>query len=178
MGTFIDQVAKNNQLQQQILSEKRRKELQKQKEKREKQQEKSYKESLKTLQKELYNSLYFKISDTYKSMGVLAYEYLIINKTDIIQEVLDNSILTGVNEIDTMELKQFLYSKFNTINNFFNKEYREKEKMLFYNQAVEEEQQQEKTNIFEILTKIILFIFLFPIYIILTAGTAYNKKRQ
>lgn len=177
MGTFIDQVAKNNQLQQEIFSEKRRKELQKQKEKREQQQEKSYKESLKTLQKELYNSLYFKISDHYKSMGVLAYEYLIINKIDIIQEVLNNSILTGINELDTIELRQFLYSKFNTINNFFNKEYREKEKMLFYNQAVEEEEEKEKANIFEILIKIILFIFLFPIYIILTAGAAYNKKR-
>ena len=179
MGAFIDQVAKNNQLQQQILSEKRRKELQKQKEKREKQQEKSYKESWKTLKKELYNSLYFKISDHYKSMGVLAYEYLLINKDDIIQEVLENSILAGVNEIDTMELKQFLYSNFNTINNFFNKEYREKEKMLFYNQAVkeEEEEEQEKTNISKILIKIILFIFLFPIYIILIGGAAYNKKR-
>ena len=177
MGTFIDQVAKNNQLQQQILSEKRRKELQKQKEKTEKQQEKSYKESLKTLQKELYNSLYFKISDTYKSMGILAYEYLLMNKVNIIQEVLGNSILAGVNEIDTMELKQFLYSKFNTINNFFNKEYREKEKMLFYNQAEEEEKEQEKTNISKILIKIILFFFLFPIYIILIAAASYNKKR-
>ena len=177
MGAFIDQVTKNNQLQQEILSEKRRKEQQKQKEKREQQQEKSYKESLKKLQKELYNNLYFKILDTYKSIGVLAYEYLIINKTDIIQEVLDNSIFTGVNELDTMELKKILYNKFNTLNNFFNKEYREKEKLLFYNQAVKEEEEQEKTNIFEILIKIILFIFLFPIYIILTAGAAYNKKR-
>lgn len=176
MGAFIDQVTKNNQLQQQILSEKRRKEIQKQKEKREKQQEKSYKESLKTLQKELYNNLYFKISDTYKSMGVLAYEYLVINKNDIISEVLNDSILLGINDLDIIDLKQFLYNKFNTLNNFFNKEYKEKEKILNSSEP-EEEQQQEKTNIFEIVIKIILFIFLFPIYIILIATAAYNKKR-
>ena len=175
MGAFIDQVTKNNQLQQQILSEKRRKEIQKQKEKREKQQEKSYKESLKTLQKELYNNLYFKISDTYKSMSVLAYEYLIINKFDIIQEVLNDSILIGINDLDIIDLKQFLYNKFNSLNNFFYKEYKEKEKIL--NSSEPEEEQQEKTNIFEIVIKIILFIFLFPIYIILIAAAAYNKKR-
>lgn len=176
MGAFIDQVTKNNQLQQQILSEKRRKEIQKQKEKREKQQEKSYRESLKTLQKELYNNLYFKISDTYKSMSVLAHEYLIINKYDMIQEVLDNSILIDVNDLDIIDLKQFLYNKFNTLNNFFYREYKEKEKILNNNEP-EEEQQQEKTNIFEIIIKIILFIFLFPIYILLIAAAAYNKKR-
>lgn len=175
MGAFIDQVTKNNQLQQQILSEKRRKELQKQKEKREKQQEKSYKESLKTLQKELYNNLYFKISDHYKSMGVLSYEYLIINKCDIIQEVLQNAILVDVNDLDIIDLKQFLYNKFNILNNFFYREYKEKEKIL--NDSEPEEEQQEKTNIFEILIKIILFILLFPIYIILIAAAAYNKKR-
>lgn len=176
MGAFIDQVTKNNQLQQQILSEKRRKEIQKQQEKREKQQEKSYRESLKTLQKELYNNLYFKISDTYKSMGVLAHKYLIINKYDIIQEVLNDSILIDVNDLDIIDLKQFLYNKFNTLNNFFYREYKEKEKILNDSEP-EEEQQQEKTNIFEILIKIILFIFLFPIYIILIAAAAYNKKR-
>ncbi len=175
MGAFIDQVTKNNQLQQQILSEKRRKEIQKQKEKREKQQEKSYKESLKTLQKELYNNLYFKISDHYKSMGTLAHEYLIINKYDIIQEVLQNAILIGINDLDIIDLKQFLYNKFNSLNNFFYKEYKEKEKIL--NSSEPEEDQQEKTNIFEIVIKIILFIFLFPIYIILIAAAAYNKKR-
>lgn len=175
MGAFIDQVTKNNQLQQQILSEKRRKEIQKQKEKREKQQEKSYKESLKTLQKELYNNLYFKISNTYKSMGVLAHEYLIINKYDIIQEVLNDSVLIDVNDLDIIDLKQFLYNKFNSLNTFFYKEYKEKEKIL--NDSKPEEEQQEKTNIFEIVIKIILFIFLFPIYIILIAATAYNKKR-
>ena len=175
MGAFIDQVTKNNQLQQQILSEKRRKEIQKQKEKREKQQEKSYKESLKTLQKELYNNLYFKISDHYKSMNVLAHEYLIVNKYDIIQEVLQNAILVDVNDLDIIDLKQFLYNKFNSLNNFFYKEYKEKEKIL--DNSEPEEEQQEKTNIFEILIKIILFIFLFPIYIILIAAAAYNKKR-
>lgn len=175
MGAFIDQVTKNNQLQQQILSEKRRKEIQKQQEKREKQQEKSYKESLKTLQKELYNNLYFKISDHYKLIGVLAYEYLLLNKYDIIQEVLQNAILVDVNDLDIIDLKQFLYNKFNSLNNFFYKEYKEKEKIL--NSSEPEEEQQEKTNIFEILTKIILFIFLFPIYIILIAAAAYNKKR-
>lgn len=176
MGAFIDQVTKNNQLQQQILSEKRRKEIQKQKEKREKQQEKSYRESLKTLQKELYNNLYFKISDHYKSMGVLAHEYLIINKYDIIQEVLNDSVLLDVNDLDIIDLKQFLCNKFNSLNNFFYREYKEKEKIINNNEP-EEEQQQEKTNIFEILIKIILFIFLFPIYIILIAAAAYNKKR-
>lgn len=175
MGAFIDQVTKNNQLQQQILSEKRRKEIQKQKEKREKQQEKSYKESLKTLQKELYNNLYFKISEHYKSMGVLAHEYLIINKYDIIQEVLNDSIFIGINDLDIIDLKQFLYNKFNSLNSFFYKEYKEKEKILNSNEP--EEEQQEKTNIFEILIKVILFIFLFPIYIILIAAAAYNKKR-
>ena len=176
MGAFIDQVTKNNQLQQQILSEKRRKEIQKQKEKREKQQEKSYKESLKTLQKELYNTLYFKISDDYKSMGVLAHKYLIINKYDIIQKVLQDAILIGINDLDIIELKQFLYNKFNSLNSFFYKEYKEKQKILNSNEP-EEEQQQEKPNIFDILVKIILFIFLFPIYIILIAAAAYNKKR-
>ena len=175
MGAFIDQVTKNNQLQQQILSEKRRKEIQKQQEKREKQQEKSYKESLKTLQKELYNNLYFKISDHYKLIGVLAYEYLLLNKYDIIQEVLQNAILVDVNDLDIIDLKQFLYNKFNSLNNFFYKEYKEKEKIL--NSSEPEEEQQEKTNIFEIVIKIILFIFLFPIYIILIAAAAYNKKR-
>lgn len=175
MGAFIDQVTKNNQLQQQILSEKRRKEIQKQKEKREKQQEKSYKESLKTLQKELYNNLYFKISDTYKSMSVLAHEYLIINKYDLIREILNDSILIDVNDLDIIALKQFLYNKFNSLNSFFYKEYKEKEKIL--NSSEPEEDQQEKTNIFEILIKIILFIFLFPIYIILIVAAAYNKKR-
>lgn len=175
MGAFIDQVTKNNQLQQQILSEKRRKEIQKQKEKREKQQEKSYKESLKTLQKELYNNLYFKISDTYKSMSVLAHEYLIINKYNIIQEVLNDSILIGINDLDVIDLKQFLYNKFNSLNSFFYKEYKEKEKIL--NSSEPEEEQQEKTNVFEILIRIMLFIFLFPIYIILIGAAAYNKKR-
>ena len=177
MGAFIDQVAKNNQLQQQILSEKRRKELQKQKEKREKQQEKSYKESLKTLQKELYNNLYFKISDHYKSMGVLAYEYLIINKYDIIQEVLQDAILIEINDLDIMELKQFLYSKFNTLNNFFNKNNKEKEKILFNNQIPEEEEQETEIHIFGNIIKVILFIVFFPIYIIIIAAVAYNKKR-
>ena len=177
MGAFIDQVAKNNQLQQQILSEKRRKEIQKQKEKREKQEEKSYKESLKTLRKELYNNLYFKISDHYKSMGVLAHEYILIHKDDLIQEILQDAILIGINDLDIMELKQFIYSKFNTLNNFYNKEYREKEKILFNNQIIEEEEQKTEIHIWGNIIKVILFILFFPIYIIIISAIAYNKKR-
>lgn len=125
MGAFIDQVAKTNQLQNQILTEKKRQQLQKQREKNERKKENTYKQSLKTLEKEALNFLYFELSSSYKQNGVFAYHInnMIENKNDIIEEVMQNLILLDIQKNDVLNLKIKLHRQYNKINLELFKEY-------------------------------------------------------
>lgn len=182
MGVFINEVAKNNRLQEQILTEKQQKERKREKEKREKDNERTYRASLVTLKKEISNNIYYTLEQQYKLYNIFSYNKNLIlkNKNEILENILQN-LLIGINIQDVYELKRYAKSEYNKINKFLYNEYKQDNKAIF---EIEKEKQKEK---FETIPKSKKTVSIFNTFITIFFGAisgivwsckTYKKKKR
>ncbi len=180
MGHFIEQIQKNNQLQQQILTEKQEKENKKELERKQriyekkcKQKDLEYKEYINYLKKQAIVFLNNYIENEYNKKGTITYENYLLNRKEIIKdlskEFYKKHKITDIN--DKADIFLIIKDNFLKINKKYYLVQKEVERIEL-NHITEEalrEQNNTSNNInksFEIILDIISMIFKIIITII------------
>ena len=169
MGQFIDEVAKNNRLQREFLTEKQQKQAVKEQKQKERYNETQYKQILQQIKKECSNTLYLNILQLYKDFGSITYN--VYNNYDKMQEIISNIIDNNklitllLNKEDIEQIKIELQKQYFVI---LKKQYNiqkniEKSKIELLPDSNEDKQEHKKNNsiIYYIFGWIFVFVYTF-----------------
>lgn len=169
MGQFIDEVAKNNRLQREFLTEKQRKQAEREQKQKERYNETQYKQILQQIKKECLNTLYLNILQLYKDFGSITYN--IYNNYDKMQEIIEdifnnNKLITILlNNEDIEQIKIELQKQYFTL---LKKQYNiqkniEKSQIELLPDNNEDKQECKKNNsiIYYMFGWIFIFIYTF-----------------
>lgn len=187
MGQFIDEVAKNNRLQREFLTEKQQKQAEKEQKQKERYNESQYKQILQQIKKECLNTLYLDILQLYKDFGSITYN--VYNNYDKMQEIIaniidNNKLITMLlNKEDIEQIKIELQKKYFTL---LKKQYNiqqniEKSQIELLPDSNEDEQECKKNNsiIYYIFGWIFAFVYTFLKQLSrLRSCSRYKKKKK
>lgn len=109
MGQFIDEVAKNNALQREYLTEKSRLQAKKEQERQERYNEREYRQEYNTIRRNALDSLYIEISTLFLDYGTIIYD--VYNNDEKRQEIINNIISNNpeyLSELNSDDLRRIL----------------------------------------------------------------------
>lgn len=189
MGAFINEVVKNNHLQQQQLTIAQQKE----RERKEKDFENKQKDFQKTLKNEVLQTLDFEILQYYKNYGSISYN--ILNKYDERNELINKiqnifykmtkssnnrAFIDSILNENYLKINKKYYNIFKLSEKSYILEQEEKEKIKIESRQKEEERKQKINNIFLTTINIIFKIFITIIVCIcgLLSGAIAGSSRR
>lgn len=185
MGTFVEQIEKNNRLQVQNLSYKKQVQLQKEEARKKREKEKEKKENIKALK--IGCNVYFNniFNNNYNSFNYKnIYTYLIKNRNDYINNYIIEIDLK--NQDFTQYEKDLLYFEFLKIYDSLNNKYYSNYKKIENIEEIEEESEEETPQKNKILNIIInIFLHVLAAFIGICTGFLFgictgekSKKRR
>lgn len=146
MGAFIEQVQKNNQLQNTILSARQQKELEKASERRKKEKLREYKENVTATKNGYKIELYNVLKNNYRKYSK---ETAFTVNEEEKDEIIDNLIETyfvGLNETDKNKIFFDMLQSFDTLNKRLYTQAKTSEKIRSDIEPVVEEEETAKTS--------------------------------
>ena len=189
MGQFIDEVAKNNALQREYMSEKARLQAKKEQERQERYNEREYKQEYNTIKRNALDALYIEISTLFLDYGTIIYD--VYNNDEKRQEIINNIISNNpeyTSELNSDDLRRILIELNKKYFTILQQQYNitKKIQQSKLNLMVEEEKNNTNTNtntntnntIFYILYVIFISICTFIHELFKPHTNKYTRRRR